>query len=226
MLMIFDCDGVVVDSMRLHTEVEAAAYQSLGVNITPQELVRRFSGIRDIEASRILESEIGIKFPPDFMLQIDQREAEIFTKQLKPVAGMREVLMKIREVPRCIASGSNVNVLNHMLEVVKLKDLFAPHIYSSEMVERGKPFPDLFLYAAKGMGVPTTACLVIEDGVVGVQAGRTAGMRVFGFVGGSHCDNEHGDRLKAAGAELIFSEMRELPSLVEQFCKDIIGKKI
>jgi HAD superfamily hydrolase (TIGR01509 family) len=219
MLMIFDCDGVVVDSMHLHTEVEAAAYQAIGINITPQELVRRFSGVSDAEVNRILEKETGIAIPSDIALQIDRRKEEVFTQRLKPVAGIRDALVAIRNVPRCIASGTGVNALDHMLEVVKLHDLFAPHIYSSEMVERGKPFPDLFLHAADKMGHTPTSCLVIEDGIAGVQAGKAAGMRVFGFVGGSHCDEGHGDRLKAAGAELIFSEMRELPSLIEQFCK-------
>ena len=219
MLMIFDCDGVVVDSMHLHTEVEAEAYQAIGINITPQELVRRFSGVSDAEVNRILEKETGIAIPSDIALQIDRRKEEVFTQRLKPVAGIRDALMEIRNVPRCIASGTGVDALDHMLEVVKLHDLFAPHIYSSEMVERGKPFPDLFLHAAGKMGYAPTTCLVIEDGIAGVQAGKAAGMRVFGFVGGSHCDDGHGDQLKAAGAELVFSEMRELPSLIEQFCK-------
>ena len=219
MLMIFDCDGVVVDSMHLHTEVEAEAYQAIGINITPQELVRRFSGVSDAEVNRILEKETGIAIPSDIAHQIDRRKEEVFTQRLKPVAGIRDALMEIRNVPRCIASGTGVDALDHMLEVVKLHDLFAPHIYSSEMVERGKPFPDLFLHAAGKMGYAPTTCLVIEDGIAGVQAGKAAGMRVFGFVGGSHCDDGHGDQLKAAGAELVFSEMRELPSLIEQFCK-------
>ncbi len=219
MLMIFDCDGVVVDSMHLHTEVEAEAYQAIGINITPKELVRRFSGVSDAEVNRILAKETGIAIPSDIALQIDRRKEEVFTQRLKPVAGIRDALMQIGNVPRCIASGTGVDALDHMLEVVKLHDLFAPHIYSSEMVERGKPFPDLFLHAAGNMGHSPTACLVIEDGIAGVQAGKAAGMRVFGFVGGSHCDDGHGDRLKAVGAELIFSEMRELPSLIEQFCK-------
>lgn len=219
MLMIFDCDGVVVDSMHLHTEVEAEAYQAIGINISPQELVRRFSGVSDAEVNRILEKETGIAIPSDIAFQIDRRKEEVFTLRLKPVAGIRDALIGIRSIPRCIASGTGVDALDHMLEVVKLHDLFAPHIYSSEMVERGKPFPDLFLHAAGKMGHSPTSCLVIEDGIAGVQAGKAAGMRVFGFVGGSHCDEGHGDRLKAEGAELIFSEMRELPSLIEQFCK-------
>jgi beta-phosphoglucomutase-like phosphatase (HAD superfamily) len=82
------------------------------------------------------------------------------------------------------------------------------------MVSRGKPFPDLFLHAANEMGHAPETCLVIEDGVAGVIAGRAAGMRVFGFTGGSHCDHEHADRLKTAGAELVFSNMRELGTLI------------
>ncbi len=219
MLMIFDCDGVVVDSMRLHTEVEAEAYQTIGIDISPDELVRRFSGVSDAEVHRILSQETGRAVPTDIAVQIDRRKEEVFSQRLKPIAGIRDALAAINNIPRCIASGTGVDGLKHMLGVVELFDLFSPHIYSSEMVERGKPFPDLFLHAATQMGHATDDCWVIEDGVAGVQAGKAAGMRVFGFIGGSHCGEGHGDRLKAAGAEVIFSEMRELPCLIEQYCR-------
>ena len=95
-----------------------------------------------------------------------------------------------------------------------LLPFFAPHIYSAEMVARGKPFPDLFLHAADRMGATPATSLVIEDGVAGVEAARAANMRVLGFVGGSHCDPAYADRLYRAGAEHVFSDMRELPELI------------
>lgn len=219
-LVIFDCDGVVVDSMHLHTEVEAVAYQSIGIDITAEELVRRFSGVSDAEVNRILEEETGRVIPLDIAAQIEKRKKEVFAQRLKPIANIRETLAAIKSIPRCIASGTGIEGLRHMLDVVKLYDIFAPHIYSSEMVTCGKPFPDLFLYAAQQMGHEPATCLVIEDGVAGVEAGRAAGMLVFGFDGGSHCDDGHCNRLKAVGAELIFSDMRELPSLIERYCKN------
>ena len=214
MLIIFDCDGVVIDSMRLLTEVESEAYKSVGINMSPKELALRFSGVGDFEVYRILAQETGRVIPPDIAARIERRKKEVFAERLKPVDGIREALTAIKATPRCIASGTAVDLLHYSLRIAGLYDLFAPHIYSAEMVQRGKPCPDLFLHAANEMGHAPETCLVIEDGVAGVKAGRAAGMRVFGSTGGSHCDHEHADRLKAAGAELVFSNMRELPALI------------
>lgn len=216
MLLIFDCDGVAVDSMRLHAEVEVEAYRALGIGITAKELARRFSGVSDAEVYRTLEQETGRAIPPSIAAQIDRRKEEVFSERLKPVAGIFDALTALQDIPRCIASGAGVAGLKHMLGIVELYDLFAPHIYSAEMVERGKPSPDLFLYAAAQMGHCPDSCLVIEDGAAGVLGGKAAGMHVFGFVGGSHCGQDDAERLKAAGAELVFADMRELPGLVGQ----------
>ena len=215
MLIIFDCDGVVVDSMHLHTEVESEAYHAVGIDISPRELALRFSGVGDAEVYRILSQETGRAVTPDIAVEIERRKKEVFRRRLKPVAGFREALTAIDNTPRCIASGTGVDLLHYSLGIVELYDLFVPHIYSAEMVLRGKPFPDLFLHAANEMGHAPENCVVIEDGIAGVQGGRAAGMRVFGFIGGSHCDEGHTDRLKAAGAELVFSDMRDLPALIE-----------
>ena len=217
MLLIFDCDGVVVNSMHLHTEVESEAFRSVGISVTPKELALRFSGVGDAEVHRILSQESGRAIPPDIAIWIERRKKEVFAERLKPVAGIREALKMIDAKPRCLASGTGTDLLYYLLGIAGLYEEFAPHIYSSEMVLRGKPFPDLFLHAAKELGHAPETCLVIEDGVPGVQAGRAAGMRVLGFVGGSHCDQGHGARLMAAGAEFIFSDMHELPRLIEDF---------
>ena len=171
----------------------------------------------DAEVHRILSQESGRAIPPDIAIQIERRKKEVFAERLKPVAGIREALKRIDTKPRCLASGTGTDLLYYLLGIAGLYEEFAPHIYSSEMVLRGKPFPDLFLHAAKELGHAPETCLVIEDGVPGVQAGRAAGMRVLGFVGGSHCDQGHGARLMSAGAEFVFSDMRELPRLIEDF---------
>jgi HAD superfamily hydrolase (TIGR01509 family) len=214
MLLIFDCDGVILDSMPLHTEVESAFYRSRGINITPQELGRRFSGVPLVEEFKILEQETGRKLPPELEIEITAMKKDIFARRLQVVDGIEEVLEKLEDVPRCIATGMRLGELDHALNIVNLYSTFAPHLFSSEMVSKGKPFPDLFLHAAQQMNQQPKDCLVIEDGVPGVQAGRAAGMRVLGFVGGSHCDDEHGDRLREAGADLVFAAMRELPGLI------------
>ncbi len=219
MLLIFDCDGVVVNSMYLHTEVKSEAYSSLGIDISPRELALRFSGVGDAEVHRILSQETGRAIPHGIAERIVRRKKEVFAERLKPMAGIREVLTALGETPRCLASGTGVDLLYFLLGIVGLTEHFAPHIYSSEMTPRGKPFPGLFLHAASQLGHAPENCLVIEDGVPGVQAGRAAGMPVLGFVGGEHCDEAHKDRLMAAGAELVFSNMRQLPTLIERFDK-------
>ncbi len=219
MLLIFDCDGVVVDSMYLHTEVESEAFRAIGIDVSPKDLALRFSGVGDAEVHRVLSQETGRAIPPDIAQRITRRKKEVFAERLKPIAGIREVLTALGDEPRCLASGTGIDLLYYLLGIVGLTEQFAPYIYSSEMTPRGKPFPDLFLHAANQLGHVPENCLVIEDGVPGVQAGRAAGMRVLGFVGGEHCDEVHEHRLMAAGAELVFSDMRQLPTLVERFDK-------
>ena len=203
--------------MHLHSEVESEAYRTIGITLSPKDLALRFSGVGDAEVHRILSQETGRAIPPNIAVRIELRKKEVFAQRLKPVAGIREVLTAIDATPRCLASGTGVDLLYYLLGIVGLYEQFAPHIYSSDMVLRGKPFPDLFLHAARELGHSPENCLMIEDGVPGVQAGCAAGMCVLGFVGGSHCDENHKDRLIFAGAELVFSDMRELPSLIEKF---------
>lgn len=216
MILIFDCDGVVLDSMVLHTEVEAEAFQSLGINISPSELSQRFSGVPQEEVSRILYAETGILIPPDIEILIEEHKEKIFSERLQPISGIEDTLHQLTAYPKCIASGTGLKSLYHMLRVTGIHEFFAPHIYSSEMVSRGKPFPDLFLHAAQQLNAAPQDCLVIEDGVAGVLAAKAAGMPVIGFTGGSHCDADHSTRLKNAGAEFIFSDMRNLVDIVRK----------
>lgn len=216
MMLIFDCDGVILDSMSLHTEVEAAAYGDIGIRISPEELVRRFSGVSDREVSRILEKETGVKIPDNLGGLVRDKKKAVFSERLEAMPGIYRALEALADIPRCIASGTDLDGLNHMLRVANLYEMFAPHIYSSEMVERGKPYPDLFLYAAQKVGHAPEECVVIEDGAAGVEAAVAAGMRVLGFTGGSHCGQSHGEALMKAGAENVFSSMDDLPSLMKE----------
>lgn len=219
MLLIFDCDGVVLDSMTLHNEVESGAYAKAGIHLAPRELARRYAGMPLIETIRLFEREMGVTFPPDAEAQIEARKEKVFAERLKAMPGIAEALDALEATPRCIASGSRLAQLKHGLELTGLYGRFAPHIFSSEQVAHGKPAPDLFLFAARQMGFAPGDCLVIEDAVSGVKAALAAGMRAFGFVGGKHCDSEHsdgqqGERLKEAGAELVFADLRALSGLI------------
>jgi HAD superfamily hydrolase (TIGR01509 family) len=221
MLIIFDCDGVVLDSMALHNEIESEAYAKLGIHIPPRELAKRFSGMKLADEFKILERETGVVFPPDAEARIDARKEKVFTERLKAVPHIVETLDALKGIPRCLASGSTLHQLHHGLTITGLYNRFAPHIFSAEQVAHGKPAPDLFLFAAGQMGVAPEDGLVIEDAVAGIQGARAAGMRAFGFVGGTHCDAGHsdgkqGERLMAAGAELVFADLRELPGLIDK----------
>jgi HAD superfamily hydrolase (TIGR01509 family) len=216
MLLIFDCDGVVLDSMPLHTEVESEVYKKYGIDIAPAELGRRFSGVPLVEEFKILSKETGIHIPPEVELEMGGLKKEVFARRLKTMPGIEDALERLNGIPRCIASGMRMEELAHSLGIVNLHLLFAPHIFSSEMVAKGKPSPDLFLFAAEQLEQSPAECVVIEDGIAGVQAARAAGMLAFGFVGGSHCDSDLSDRLMGEGAQLVFSDMRELPALVSE----------
>ena len=211
MLLIFDCDGVVVDSMNIHHEVEKAVLSEMGFHEAAERMGQHFAGISLKEIFRILESQSGLLIPPDTDAVMERRKKDVFTEKLNAVDGIFDALADLKNVPRCIASGSSVEALGHMLKLTKLHDSFAPHIFSSDMVVNGKPSPDLFLYAARQMGHAANDCIVIEDAVAGIEAARAANMRVIGFTGGSHCTPEHAETLMGAGAEFVFSSMRQLP---------------
>src|SRR5262249_60230426 len=134
---------------------------------------------------------------------------------LKAIAGVAAAIAAI-EAPKCVASSGTPEKIRHGLECAGLFDLLSPHIFSATQVERGKPAPDLFLFAALKMGAAPERCLVIEDSVAGVTGAVAAGMIVLGFHGGSHCLPGHADRLRAAGATLVFDDMRELHDLVRR----------
>lgn len=215
MLLIFDCDGVIIDSTILHTEAEAECFQKLGITLTQRQLKERFAGVSDADVFRALETETGIKIPADMRSRLDQEKRVLFGRKLKVMPGLQDILEDIRNIPSCVASGSSVNMLSYTLTLTNLVSFFGPRIFSADMVSRGKPFPDLFLYAAARMGVRPEDCIIIEDSRAGVQAGKAAGSKVIGFFGGSHCDEHHGDMLLEAGADYTLSFLGDLPDLLK-----------
>ena len=214
--LIFDCDGVVMNSMALHTEIEAEAYQALGMTVQASELVLRFSGVPQDEVSKTLTAETGIFVPSDFKDMLATKKEVHFKTRLQAMPGLTDAIEELAHLPRGIASGSGMAALKSMLTHTGLYHKFAPHIYSSELVAKGKPHPDVFLHAAANMGYGPKDCLVIEDGPEGVKAAKAAGMRVFGFIGGTHCTPDHTRLLKEAGAEVIFRDMRMLPDIMKE----------
>ena len=152
--------------------------------------------------------------PEAFSVDFSREILSAFERELKGVEGVRQAVEGLR-ARVCVASSSGHDRLRHSLRLAGYETLFAPNIFSAAEVAEGKPSPDLFLHAARAMGVKPKDCLVIEDSVAGVVAGRAAGMAVFGFVGASHFSPlDDGAHLTAAGAELLFDDMAQLPDLV------------
>jgi HAD superfamily hydrolase (TIGR01509 family) len=191
--ILWDCDGVLIDSEVLACSVSADYYTRAGYPLTTSEYIRRFAGKSTAQIAAIIEEETG----RDLAATIDwsQKEAvrrALFEAELQPIVGMEHLLKRVcaHKVLMAVASGSSLSRLEHSLRVTQLWDFFAPHIYSSEQVARGKPAPDIYLLAAEKLDVSPDRCLVIEDAEHGIRAGKAAGMTVYGFTGAGHCTAE------------------------------------
>jgi HAD superfamily hydrolase (TIGR01509 family) len=211
-LVIFDCDGVLIDSEVIGCRIDAECFAEIGLPIGVEEVTARYVGISTRTMFADVERRFNVKLPEDFGSRIRARVTAAFEKELAIIPGIEAVLDAL-PCRCCVASSSGPDRLRHALSLVGLARRFEPHIFSATQVENGKPAPDLFLFAARTMGVTPEQCVVIEDSVAGVQAAVAAGMRVFGFTGGGHCGPCHGDLLREAGAYGIFGHMREFPSL-------------
>lgn len=213
-LIIWDCDGCLVDSELLACGVAVEIWAELGYSVTAQQYVERHAGKSQVANIREIEEETGRSFVDRFPYGEKKRRREkAFEEKLQTAPHLTEALDKI-DIPMCVASGSAPERLYHCLKVVHLFERFEGRIFSAVQVPNGKPAPDLFLFAAKQMRVAPEKCLVIEDAVSGVLAGKAAGMTVFGYMGGCHVTESWRARVKEAGADLLFDDMRELPGLV------------
>jgi HAD superfamily hydrolase (TIGR01509 family) len=212
-LLVFDCDGVLVDSETIACRVDAELFTSLGFPLSFEEIRRDFVGVSASTMCREIEARFGRRLPADMPQRLLQGALDAFETELRAIPRVAQAVGALGGA-RCVASSSSPPRIRRSLELAGLLDLFAPHLFSATMVRNGKPAPDLFLHAAAEMGAAPESCVVIEDSVPGVAAARAAGMRVLGFVGGGHCVDGHGERLRALGADAIFDDMAELPRLV------------
>jgi HAD superfamily hydrolase (TIGR01509 family) len=212
-LLIFDCDGVLIDSETIVCRVEVQALAEIGYRIELEHFMERFVGKAARDGRALIEAELGRKLPAGFEAETARRVAAAFARELKAVARVDDVLAAIPG-RRCVASSSLPERLAYTLGLTGLAKWFGDAVFSVSMVARGKPAPDLFLHAARAMAADPARCLVIEDSAPGITAAKAAGMTALGFIGASHCRPGHDARLIAAGADLVFSDMRELPRLV------------
>jgi HAD superfamily hydrolase (TIGR01509 family) len=207
-LVIFDCDGVLVDSERIAVRIDVQVLAELGWSITEEEVIERFVGKTDAAMTREIEDHLGRKLPGEWDEGYSHLYREAFDAELQPVDGVIEALDQI-SVQTCVASSGRMAKIERNLELTGLLDRFEGRIFSAADVEHGKPAPDLFLHAAGQLGVEPAACAVVEDSPFGVQAAHAAGMKAFAYAGGVM----PADRLRAA--DVVFSDMRELPGLLE-----------
>jgi HAD superfamily hydrolase (TIGR01509 family) len=214
-LVIFDCDGVLVDSEVISCRAHADILARHGYPITADQVLDRFLGVSDREARLMIENEIRRKLPDDFEQQVKQATLQFYGDDLRAISYVGEAIAAIG-LPKCVASSGTPEKIRHGLICAGLYDQLAPHIFSATEVKRGKPAPDLFLFAAEQMATPPERCLVIEDSMPGVTGALAAGMTVLGFHGGAHCRPGYGDTLRAAGAVITFDDMRQLPDLIRE----------
>jgi HAD superfamily hydrolase (TIGR01509 family) len=179
-LIIFDCDGVLVDSDRISLRVQAEWITTLGLKMTYEDCVREFLGLGMPDTLRILVERLGRPLPASWEADLSSAVSEAFYSELRPVAGVVEALEKIVQ-PTCIASSGTHQKMRMTLGITELWSHFEGRIYSGEEVRRGKPAPDLFLHAAASMGVAPERCVVVEDSPFGVTAAGVAGMPVLGY---------------------------------------------
>ena len=219
-LIIFDCDGVLVDSEVISCRMHAEALCEIGYTITADQVFDRFLGRSEAESRREIETELGRKLPDDFALKMKTNEIE---ELARAVEGVPHVATALDQIVRniCVASSGTPEKIRIGLTRTGLFDRFAPNIFSASQVKRGKPEPDLFLFAAEQMGVTPERCIVIEDSIPGITGANAAGMTVLGFRGGAHY-REHpasapsaGDLLRA-GALTTFGDMRQLPAMIDK----------
>jgi HAD superfamily hydrolase (TIGR01509 family) len=212
MLVIYDCDGVLVDSEPLACRVDAEVLTELGFATSADEVMQRHVGKSTKDMIAAIEQQHGRALPADIGERLHGAILQRFQTDLRAIDGVRHAILGIPG-PRCVASSSTPERIAFSLSVTGLDDLFDRR-FSAVEVACGKPAPDLFLHAAARCGTLPRDCIVIEDSLPGVAAGRNAGMRVIGFAGGGHCGPGHAERLQAAGADAVISRMAELPVLL------------
>lgn len=215
--ILFDCDGVLVDSEKIYVDVEREHLARIGLNYDLNEYMDRFQGLGSDDFWAALDRDhraLGKgPLPETFGPDLDAATLERIDRELSEISGIKTFLEN-HTGPRAVASSSRLKRLMHKLQRTGLHRFFAPHIYSGEQVPNGKPAPDLFLFAARNLGVDPAITLVIEDSANGVKAGLAAGMTVWGFVGGGHSHQGHADQLLKAGAHNVVDSHDNLAALL------------
>jgi HAD superfamily hydrolase (TIGR01509 family) len=207
-LVIFDCDGVVVDSELIGNRIFGEWLAELGLQLSEKELHRQFMGRSLADNLKIVERMLGRPIPTEAVTQYKKRRDEVLREEVEAMRGIRELLDRL-DLPYCIASSGDHDKMRATLGGTGLLPLFEGRLFSATEVPRAKPAPDVFLYAAQRMGASPPRCVVIEDSVNGVKAAQAAGMTVLGFAGLTPAAD-----LTAAGAQATFTDVEQLGPLL------------
>jgi HAD superfamily hydrolase (TIGR01509 family) len=216
--VIFDCDGVLVDSETICLRVELECLAEIGLTYDRDLYADRFLGTNTTDFFRLLNDDhhrhFGRALPDGLAEDMHRRIVTAMAAEVAAIHGVHDTIAALK-VPKAVASGSSAESLQLKLRKVALFDAFAPHIYSAQIVPRGKPAPDIYLHAAAQIGVAPARCVAVEDSVNGTTSALAAGMRVIGFTGGGHCSPTQTARLHAAGASHVATNMSELSALLQ-----------
>jgi HAD superfamily hydrolase (TIGR01509 family) len=213
-LIIFDCDGVLVDSEPLAMRILLATISEAGGDINSATAYRAFLGKSLASICELLRRDYGLDIGAAALEHMRERLYATISRELQPMAGIDHALRNLKQ-RYCVASSSQLERIRLSLAVTGLCSYFDANVFSATMVNYGKPAPDLFLYAARHMEVEPADCIVVEDSPAGIAAALDAGMNAFGFTGGSHARSiSHHLALEEVGALLVFDDMHELPRLV------------
>lgn len=214
-VIMFDCDGVLVDSEIISARAHGAFLRSLGLPADDIDIACRYTGVANIAMVPMINEQFGTVLPDDYLVRVKACMTALCEKGLPPIPGVKELLDSLRH-QTCIVSNSSVAWIRRALLDAGLTERFDGRIFSAEMVKRGKPAPDLLLHAAATLGVSPARCLVIEDSPTGVTAARAAGMSVLGFHGGAHCHAGTPSALLEAGAAACFPSMAMIAAALSE----------
>ena len=218
-LVIFDCDGVLINTEEIASAACVEALAELGMCLSLHQYAARYSGRPVADAWLQVEADHGAPLPQGFRERVDAQVLKRFSELLEPIDGVAELVASL-QTAKCVASSTQLPLLHQNLTQAGLAQYFPSAIFSASQVRRGKPAPDVFLFAASQMGADPAHCLVVEDSAAGVQAARRAGMSVIGFSGGGHTAHDHAERLQAAGAFSVIKSMHELSAHLPPLLRD------
>jgi HAD superfamily hydrolase (TIGR01509 family) len=211
--VIFDCDGVLVNSEEIYQRVEKQCLDEVGLKFDRDAYDDRFLGVTGEAYFAGLNDDhveqFGRDLPSGFIERLLALTTAELGRSLTAHDGVPATIAGVA-VPKAVASSSSKERLDHKLRHVGIFDAFAPHVYSAEVVGRGKPAPDLYLYTAAKLGVGAAGCVAVEDSVNGVLSARAAGMGVVGYIGGRHCSPRQAAKLRSAGADIVIDHMNLL----------------